>query len=478
MLANNVSLKELIDTYALIDNKVIDRGGAQTITPSTTNRVLPKGNYKGDITIKGDANLIAKNIKEGTSIFGVNGSLSELPPGWDNMKNGEVFGGNINKNDAIAWKKYGNWETQLDTIDTSDLPNSNITCASFSGDGKYLALGMDTSPYLYIYKIDKDVLTKLPNPTVKPGSCRFIKFSKDGTFLAVCGNDQYNSQFYINDNDNFTTISKPEFNKGFQCDYDLSDDGTILAVFYIESGTGRGCNTIFVRDKSTNIWKTVYSRNTNLSQSLYNRKPKIHPSGKFICYIGNSDTNIDCFIRNLDGSYSAISIDAPFICSDLDWNKEGNTAIAISTSHNSLRVYSCDIEIGKYFKFEKEFSVKSDSNRIKISSDSLHCIVGDSTSRGNLELFKVNGYTLTSLNKPISAGYYIKCMEFSGDKNYMLIYCDYKTPYIYRTTEKEIVVPIDKLYEGTLMNREIGIALNNGTVGQNIRVNTFTKLKL
>ena len=49
---------------------------AQTITPGTSNKTIASGRYlTGTQTIKGDANLIAANIKKGTSIFGVTGTL-------------------------------------------------------------------------------------------------------------------------------------------------------------------------------------------------------------------------------------------------------------------------------------------------------------------------------------------------------------------------------------------------------------------
>lgn len=75
MLDNNASLKELIDTFELVDNDLVDRGLAQTITPSSSNRILPRGNYRGDITVKGDYNLVSSNILSGKSIFGVSGSV-------------------------------------------------------------------------------------------------------------------------------------------------------------------------------------------------------------------------------------------------------------------------------------------------------------------------------------------------------------------------------------------------------------------
>lgn len=48
---------------------------AQTITPGTSDKTIASGRYlTGTQTIKGDANLIAENIKSGVSIFGVAGT--------------------------------------------------------------------------------------------------------------------------------------------------------------------------------------------------------------------------------------------------------------------------------------------------------------------------------------------------------------------------------------------------------------------
>lgn len=48
---------------------------AQTITPTTSDQTIASGLYlTGDQTIKGDANLLAENIKKGVTIFGVEGT--------------------------------------------------------------------------------------------------------------------------------------------------------------------------------------------------------------------------------------------------------------------------------------------------------------------------------------------------------------------------------------------------------------------
>ncbi len=50
---------------------------AATITPGTADQTITSGQYlAGDQTIKGDANLVAANIKSGVSIFGVTGTLA------------------------------------------------------------------------------------------------------------------------------------------------------------------------------------------------------------------------------------------------------------------------------------------------------------------------------------------------------------------------------------------------------------------
>ena len=56
--------------------KQLTTKGAATVTPGTSDQTIASGTYlTGAQTVKGDANLIAGNIKKGVSIFGVAGSF-------------------------------------------------------------------------------------------------------------------------------------------------------------------------------------------------------------------------------------------------------------------------------------------------------------------------------------------------------------------------------------------------------------------
>lgn len=64
--------------------KQLTTKSAETITPSTSNKTIASGTYlTGTQTIKGDANLVAGNIKSGISIFGVTGTYEGSGGGYN-----------------------------------------------------------------------------------------------------------------------------------------------------------------------------------------------------------------------------------------------------------------------------------------------------------------------------------------------------------------------------------------------------------
>lgn len=71
---SSVSVGAISNTY--IGSKVTKKSAA-TYTPNTTDQTIANGQYlSGTQTIKGDSNLVASNIKNGVSIFGVNGTYT------------------------------------------------------------------------------------------------------------------------------------------------------------------------------------------------------------------------------------------------------------------------------------------------------------------------------------------------------------------------------------------------------------------
>ena len=71
--------KELIDQDGILLTGTMPSLTAQTITPGVSDQVIASGRYlSGAVTVSGDSNLVASNIKSGVSIFGVNGSITPI----------------------------------------------------------------------------------------------------------------------------------------------------------------------------------------------------------------------------------------------------------------------------------------------------------------------------------------------------------------------------------------------------------------
>lgn len=72
--------------------KQLTTKGAATITPGTSDQTIASGTYlTGAQTVKGDANLVAGNIKSGVSIFGVAGSFAGSDGGGSSDNNCEAY---------------------------------------------------------------------------------------------------------------------------------------------------------------------------------------------------------------------------------------------------------------------------------------------------------------------------------------------------------------------------------------------------
>ncbi|MEK4276467.1 hypothetical protein [Paenibacillus sp. FSL R7-0026] len=61
---------------------MVNQGAGGTVTPGTANQTKAAGYYSSAISILGDANLVAANIRSGSTIFGVAGSLAPSVRGF------------------------------------------------------------------------------------------------------------------------------------------------------------------------------------------------------------------------------------------------------------------------------------------------------------------------------------------------------------------------------------------------------------
>ena len=112
---------------------------AQTITPGTSDKTIASGKYlSGTQTIKGDANLVAGNIKSGVSIFGVTGSYEGSGGGTGTSGNNcEAYVVNA-KNPVVNFTRTdGTIKVFGEAIGTSS--GYQTPFYAFCGDGYYKA---------------------------------------------------------------------------------------------------------------------------------------------------------------------------------------------------------------------------------------------------------------------------------------------------------------------------------------------------
>ncbi len=145
-------------------NKVtgtITSQAAQTITPGTSDKTIASGKYlSGTQTIKGDANLVASNIKSGVSIFGVAGSYTGSGGSGSSTNNCEAYhitstSATINFQGSGTVKVFG-YGAKKSTYMT--------TIYSFVGDGYYAGTSYGTpSKTTASFSVSGGTLSGLPS---------------------------------------------------------------------------------------------------------------------------------------------------------------------------------------------------------------------------------------------------------------------------------------------------------------------------
>lgn len=135
---SSVSVGAVSSTYI---GSEVTRKAAATYTPGTTDQSIAAGQYlDGAQTVKGDANLVAGNIKSGVTIFGVTGTHSggTTPSGTVSItENGtkdvtNYASANVNVSAATAFGTHNGWEIAKFHTVSADI-GSGATCTIDTG---------------------------------------------------------------------------------------------------------------------------------------------------------------------------------------------------------------------------------------------------------------------------------------------------------------------------------------------------------
>ena len=158
---SGISTAGYLGTSASKSNtKSLSTKGATTITPSTNDQTAVSSGYytTGAVTVKGDSNLTAGNIKKGTTIFGVTGTYNgpsydfstititpQVGYGFvDYYASDEGFDGytrvTVNK---VAEGSLGETSIGIDA-------NGKVTASTAVAYGGYLSTGDSSSDYLQL----------------------------------------------------------------------------------------------------------------------------------------------------------------------------------------------------------------------------------------------------------------------------------------------------------------------------------------
>ena len=116
--------------------------GAKTVTPGTTEQIaVASGCYTtGDVKVAGDANLVAENIAEGVSIFGVTGTHSGGGGRPNETAQGNLSGTKVNSLFAIFVDATNNQASSVSVggIGIPDPP-TKLTISVYVGDIIYIS---------------------------------------------------------------------------------------------------------------------------------------------------------------------------------------------------------------------------------------------------------------------------------------------------------------------------------------------------
>lgn len=178
---------------------------AQTIRPSSEDQIISAGVFlSGDQTISGDENLIAGNIKEGVSIFGVTG----------------IYAG-----DGIqyTWGKYNASQELVETTVT------NQTISYYNPSGTDLSnYNWDTVKYADSYEIANNSIS-----LVNPSSLTVSDTSDNSVLLGKYIQTGYNNKFYFIPS-NASITHATDASPYIHSEYMRVSSATLLTIEYVK----------------------------------------------------------------------------------------------------------------------------------------------------------------------------------------------------------------------------------------------------
>ena len=299
------------NTGQVVTGSMVNRGGAQTVTPGTSNKTLNSGYYSGNITVQGDSNLKSENIVEGVEIFGITGNARKLKyPEWYTLNTNiwlqissthNVAGSSLTvyNNDLYMFggsNSNNNAGTKASCFDTSSNRWSSLTVLPKSLTDSPIAVTIGNEiyiqglNYLYCYSPSTNTYTTKANATRSRNDASGA--TVNGKLYAISGEVSYNKSNAVDMYDPATNTWTTKANKPTAVYYyrAVEENGKIYcAGGYLGS---EFTNVMECYDPATNSWSTLANcprTLVNYAAAALNGEIHIMGGGGFTTY---EETNL------------------------------------------------------------------------------------------------------------------------------------------------------------------------------------------
>ena len=263
--------------------------------------------------------------------------------------------------------------------DPADMPTGTVWDAAFSSDGIYLAVVFPASPFLIIYKRSGDTFTKLSNPDIMPtGNGWGVDFSSDDVYLAVAHDISPRITIYKRSGDTFTKLTNPAVKPsetGWGCKF--SPDTVYLAVGYRKSALNYHHSYIMVYKRDGDTF-TALGNSDSFLPALPNDCYNVSwsPDGIYLAAAHDDSPYITVYKRNKDNFTKLLEFETlpKGNGADVDFSPDG---VFLAVSHTNFPYVTIYKHIKDEFSKlpELEESPTGNGRSIDFSSDNLYLAV-------------------------------------------------------------------------------------------------------